>query len=180
MAFEKEKSAVTLDSAFKAIKHWRDHKDQYATKGIPDTVWEMVFQLEKKGYSGKELRRFLSINSQQYELKRTQFCGDKDSTVAKSESVSDTSTQSSAFCEVNVKPGDASNVPALTEAAKKTKEAVAKLKSKVNNPQDYLDLTTIIVEYTRPDGHRLTIHTTNESIGKVMAAFAKQGDQSND
>ena len=35
----------------------------------------------------------------------------------------------------------------------------------------YIDVTTIIVECIRPDGYRLRLHTTTDSITEVMQAF---------
>ena len=41
-----ERSNVTLDAAFKAMQHWRDNKADYDHPGVPDTVWQLIFQLE--------------------------------------------------------------------------------------------------------------------------------------
>ncbi len=183
MSSNQQKSNVTLDQAFQAVSHWRNNKDQYENRGIPDNVWKLVFQLENQGYLPKDLKRALSLNSKQYDEKKNQIV----STLAKTaEKINDLKAVNSGddgsniFCEAKIKPVDAPAIPSLSDAVQKNKQAVATLKSTINKPQDYLDMTTIIVEYIRPDGHRLKIHTTSESIHKVMSAFARQGTQVND
>ena len=66
-------------------------------------------------------------------------------------------------------------MPPLAKTAHTTKEMVKKLKSNDNHLAGYVDLNTVIVEYIRPDGHRLKIHTTNQSLGEVMRAFSQTG-----
>ena len=74
------------------------------------------------------------------------------------------------FCEAVVAPIPALTPEETTKAAK-TKSATKQLKSAQHKPEHYLDTSTIIVEYIRPDGHRLKIHTTTQSIDHVMQSF---------
>ena len=183
MSSKKEKSAFTFDHVFKSLLHWRNNKSQYESRGIPDNVWEMIFQLERSGYSGKDLKRAFSINSKQYAAKKKQLSNDHKMSIKKEHDLAAAvlpDEHTNVFCEAKITPDESPTIPALVDAAKKTKRAVETLKSTSSKPQDYLDMNTIIVEYTRPDGHRLKIHTTSASIDKVMTAFAQQGVQTND
>jgi hypothetical protein len=180
---KKEKPTITLDEVFRAMQHWRNNKSQYEGQGIPDDVWKMIFLLGENGYLAKDIRRTFSINSQQYEKKKKEFATNlrlppelinNEDTHCSNNEVEDI------FCEVSISPDPPADVPPLAKVAKKTKQSVTTLKSTTSKPHDYLDMTTIIVEYLRPDGHRLKIHTTSASIDKVMSAFAQQGHQIND
>ncbi len=172
-------SPITLDEVFKALQYWRKHKKEYPSKGIPEDVWLKIFQLESNGYTANELKRLLTINSQQYDKKRNQARQSQDysnTPATLNNPQSNLETDSSVhFCEAVVKPDNSQNVPALTQAVNNTKKAISKLKSTDNKIENYLDLTTIIVECIRPDGQRLKIHTTNKSLDVVMQAFYQQG-----
>ena len=166
---------ITLDKVFKAMQHWRSHKSEYPNPGIPTKLWLMIFELENNGYSGKELRRVLSLNSGQYNKKCTELHKTLKKNLKKSHNTSDKIMPSDNpinFCEATLeKPTPPEDIPALTKAANNTQKALALLKSTDNKPEQYLDMTTIIVECIRPDGHRLKIHTTHKSIDVVMQTF---------
>ncbi len=174
---------ITLDQVFKAMQHWRNNKNQYESHGIPDDVWRMIFQLENQGYLSKDLKRTFSLNSKQYEERKNQMVGGNakaNKQIDDSNPTASADESSPLFCEAKITPDVTPNIPSLSATIQKNKRAVATLKSTANKPEDYLDMTTIIVEYIRPDGHRLKIHTTNESIDKLMSAFAQQGAKIND
>lgn len=171
---------ITLDQVFEAISHWRKNKDQYETRGIPEDVWKMIFQLEDGGHAPKDLKRMFKLNSKQYDEKRIKISNIQDNQVKDLEAAILPESSPRVFCEAKISADESDILPSLLDTTQQNKRAVAMLKSTANKPQDYLDMTTIIVEYSRPDGHRLTIHTTSESIHKVMSAFAQQGEQPND
>ncbi len=177
-------SKPTLDDVFKAMQDWRNNKGGYDSPGIPDNVWKMIFELESQGYSSKDLKRIFSLNSGQHDKKKHQLTGGPKRVSKEADANNPTKTlageSSSPFCEAKVTADAPSKIPSLSTTLQKNKRAVATLKSTVNKPEDYLDMSTIIVEYIRPDGHRLKIHTTNDSIDKLMCAFAQQGVQIND
>lgn len=175
----KKTNAVTLDDAFKAFKHWRSHKAEYPSIGIPNDLWVTIFDLEDEGYSSTELKRLFALSSSQYNIKKKEFC----EPVTPLPSISDDKPNTAAnktvelmsFCEVAAPPAREESIPFLTEKIKATQQSLSRLKSTDNNPKHYLDTTTIIVECIRPDGHRLKIHTTNQSLNIVMATFYQQG-----
>jgi len=64
-------SPVTIDEAFKALKHWRENKGDYSSPGIPNEVWLQILQLEDNGYSASELKRIFNLSSTQYATRKT-------------------------------------------------------------------------------------------------------------
>lgn len=171
-------TTVTLDTTFAALKHWREHKEKYEGGGIPDKLWKMFFQLENNGMSASEIRRFFSINSQQYARKRIALMplNSKKPVIQQAPHKNPPNPVKTDvnFCEVNVQSSVDQRIPSLTQAAKASKKTLSQLRSTNSSPKEYLDLTTIIVECIRPDGHRLKIHTTTQSLDKVMDAFFAQ------
>jgi len=168
---------ITLDEVFKALQHWREHKKEYPCAGIPEEVWLKIFQLENNGYTTNQLKRLLILNSQQYDKKRNQFRQPPDhtntpATLNKPQSNPEPDSPID-FCEAVVNPDSPQNIPSLAQAD--TKKAISKLKSTDNKIENHLDLTPIIVECIRPDGQRLKIHTTSQSLNVVMQAFYQQG-----
>ncbi len=173
-----ETTPTTLDKVFKALQYWRAHKDQYEGKGIPDSIWRLIFQLEEnKEYSSGELKTLFALNSKQYKVKRSLLCKDSQETIPAALEPNNTSKASPAnpakldFAEATVDQ----MIPSLAESARRTKQVISKLKSTHLKPEQYLDPTTIIVECIRPDGHRLKIHTTTQSLDRVMQTFIQQG-----
>jgi len=172
---------VTIDKVLNALNHWRENKHDYAGPGIPNEVWLLIFQLENKGHSVVDLRRIFSLSTTQYSTKKKQLINTepgKPLAVAqkKQSGGSPIDDGDIKFCEATGQQNvPAQSIPSLTETASQNKKAVTQLKSTNNNPESFLDLTTIIVECIRPDGHRMKIHTTTKSIDKVMQGFFLQG-----
>ena len=132
----------------------------------------MIFYLESNGYSGLLLRRIFSLNSRQYTKKHNELVVEPASADSNNKpAVCDPPVN---FCEVRVKHPEEEVIPPLTPAVEKTKQALSKLRSPDNSPEQYLDYTTVIIECIREDGQRLKIHTTNNSLDNVMHAFFKQ------
>jgi len=173
----KKADPVTLDDAFKAFKHWRSNKAAYPSTGIPNHLWGTIFQLEDEGYSSTELKRLFALSSSQYNIKKKEFCQRPTASSSVSSDKPNVAIKKTeelvSFCEAAVPP--VVMEPFLTEKIKSTQQTLSKLKSTDNNSSHYLDTTTIIVECIRPDGHRLKIHTTNQSLNIVMATFYQQG-----
>lgn len=178
---------LSLDSIFKKLQHWRDNKAAYPENGIPSDIWEMIFKLEGDDYPAKDLRGVLRINTQQYAKKRAEFYAEQDCQGEKSSGSAPTKpvdvesetsvmrSEAAQFVQAVVEGESLKAVPSLAEACEKTKQAIKQLKSTANNPAQYLEHTTIVVECTSPDGHRLSIHTTDSHIDLVMQAFYRQG-----
>ena len=176
---------ITFDEVFKLIEHWRENKNEYEGTGIPDDIWLKIFELENSGkYTAIQIRRLIGLNTQQYQNKQGQLLKLAASSLPKSKKLTgntdstpnNSASQQTDFCEAVV-----SSVPALTpeetKKAAKTKASIKQLKTAQYKPEQYLDTSTIIVEYIRPDGHRLKIHTTTQSINHVMQSFGADTTQ---
>ena len=162
------KIEATLDSVLRDIEHWRANKNQYPNKSIPDTIWRNIFELSKV-HSLSRIKSIFGVSSNQYNLKHQQLVQASLSSIKRVENKSDKQPHA-AFCEVEIGESGATVTP-LPNVQHATPAAVASLKSNNNDPSSYLDLSTIIVECIRPDGHRLKIHTTTKKINEVMQAF---------
>ena len=161
---------ITLDSIYEKIKYWREHKEEFDQRAIPDEIWHMIFNFQKqKDYSAAEIRRLFALNSQQYNRKYTQLIEAEKNKMERT-----SSTEPTQFSEVAVSEPSSNVVPSLTEKAQVISKEVTHLKSPDNSVKTYVDIKTIIVEYIRPDGHRLNIHTTTSSIADVMKAFGQE------
>ena len=174
---------ISLDTVFNAIKHWRANKKDYDNPGIPDSIWNSVFQLEDNGYGKSELRRLFGLNSQQYNKKRDRFDSTKklrcdDEPVKTSKDNKQNHQEPAALFAQAIVDGysQQNSAPPLTSSTEKTKQAVKHLKSPDKKPEKYLDNTTIIVECIRDDGHRLKIHMTTCRLETLMQSFFNYGD----
>lgn len=169
---------TSLDTIFKALQHWRNNKQDYDNSGIPNNVWGMVFELAEQDHNKNELCRMFGLNSQQYDKKRSQYyssvqpsCGAKPAkTENKIEQNAPIAFSEAILASEKTPPA----IPPLTQATQQTKQAIKKLKSTVNQPEQRLDTTTVIVECIRADGHRLKIHMTNHRIDVLMQNFFSQ------
>jgi hypothetical protein len=177
-AKHEETTPTTLDKVFKALQYWRSHKDQYEGAGIPDEIWRLIFQLENnKEYSSSELKKLFALNSKQYQIKHSLLCKTPYEMIPEVSKPEDTSTAVPKdpvkldFAEATVDQ----TIPSLAESAHRTKQVISQLKSTHLKPAQYLDPTTIVVECIRPDGHRLKIHATTQSLDRVMQTFIQQG-----
>ena len=55
----------TIDEVVTLLQHWRDNKDQYEGRGIPDEIWHKTFALENSGrFSAAVLKRTFGLSSQ--------------------------------------------------------------------------------------------------------------------
>lgn len=166
-------SPLTIESTLQALTHWRNNKNNkelYPEPGIPSKVWKMFFALEEQGYPSKTIRQMFSVNSAQYKKKKQAVQNNAPNTNANpTKTVSKVSPIN--FCEAVVQSNtDTAKVANLNKAIE-NRQVVKQLKSTTDNPADYLDFTTVIIECIRPDGHRLKIHASNQSIDIIMKTF---------
>ena len=171
-----DKDTITIDSVFAEMEHWRKNKSSYPNKSVPDEIWFKCFMLADK-YSGKKVRTLFSLNSEQYKKKYKQLVSDHKSYSANQlvKPAARKNCATSHLCEVKIGSSMAADKlkspPPLATTHLTTKSDLSRLKSTKDEPSDYLDLMTIIVECIRPDGNRLKIHATNKSISEVMSCF---------
>lgn len=167
--------SVTIDDICKAMQHWRANKLSYTDRGVPDKIWRSIFQLEGQGYSVSQLRQMFGLNSAQYKRKHDQLCSKVVSQhQVAAHQVKQKASQNAAIQFSEVVIADKSTIPPLPSAPRQTKQAIKKIKSNVQKPESYLDMTTVIVECIRPDGHRLKIHTTQTHLAILMQSFYNQ------
>lgn len=165
---------ITIDNIFDEMESWRESPDH--KKGIPDELWIKIFKLARR-YPEKRLRSIFSINSKQYKIKHDQLMLKKpkklDDINSKNNSAIDQARAKPNFCEVKIAPSISDNVPPLTSEREidKAKKHIKTLRSNSNDPESYLSLNTVIVECVHPNGQKLKIHTTNQSLAEVMQAF---------
>ena len=175
-----ELSNITLDRVLIALEHWRTNKKDYDSKGIPDDIWRMVFALENmKTFNPATLRKVLNLNTQQYNTKRRELAEQKtQSSQANQENSATPDGQQSksiddcVFHEVSPPELNASSTDLALQLKK---QQLDNLTSPEDNPEEYLDQNTIIVECFHPKGHRLKIHTTNKHIHTVIREFIDNG-----
>lgn len=170
---------LSVETACKAIQHWRENKSDYPGSGIPDDIWRMMFSLEESGHDKKMLLRVLGMNAKQYKRKHKELISTGKSSTTTTDDKSSINPPPDAKLEFKDITAAMSEPPPfnaeLSQEIKEAKAAVSKLKSTVDRPDDYLDRTTIIVECLDPHGFRLRIHMTSDSIEDVMQAFKKGG-----
>ena len=170
-----ERSKATLDAAFKAMQHWRDNKADYDRPGVPDTVWQLVFQLEAQPEFDKTtLCHLLKLNSEQYDKKRKQHVPAAKPAAPTKPASEASKPEPLQFGEARVVDSTVQGTPPLAAAAQKTQQAVKQLKKVERQTARYLDITTIIIECVRPDGHCLKIHTAQEQLPSIMQHFFNQ------
>jgi len=172
-----EKPSVnSIDTVLGEMQSWRESKQQGdGNRNIPDALWLKIFALEAK-HDPTTLRRIFQVNSKQYQIRHaalisTNKQSKKNDQPETAESMqTKMGTPESPFCQVNIKTNSNDPIPALTKQPSAQK-AVSTLRSQDQDPQTYLDYNTLIVELIRPDGYRLNIHATNESLKKIFNAF---------
>lgn len=168
---------MSLDEVYEALNEWRRIK-KYGDSNVPENLWKPIFELAKK-HTDKKIRSLLDIKKPLYDESYRKLFPKKEKVATESSPpVGDTSrracadiTQEPVFCEAKVT--DPTVIPPLVDHSKTnatTQKTIKTLRSKDDGKQ-CLDYTTIIVECTRPDGHRLSIHTTTKTIKEVMTTF---------
>ena len=160
---------VTFDSVFKELKNWRNNKGSGSgsSRSIPNALWEKIFALEKSSYEGTDLRRMFVLNAQQYKKKYEEL--------APSSKIVAPSLEPFAEVSIPVKL-KSQYLPERTKlkAVEDIKSEITQIKSTKKVSDDFSAIKTIIVELVRPDGYKLKIHTTNDSVDLVMSSFMNQ------
>lgn len=175
-----ESDTITLEGVFKSIQHWREHKDEYPGRAIPDEIWKKTFALaEQDDYSPSIVRQLFKLNSEQYNRKHQALMGQTSSEVKPiNTSIGNYKKPSPAitFGEAVADPNI--DIPTLKAAADKTKKVVKTLKSTEPFKMSMLDPTTAVVECIRADGHRLKIHITAQRLDVLIETFFSQASVS--
>lgn len=134
--------SLNLDSTLNKLKQWRETKSEHKQVKIPDEIWLEIFSLEEK-YKISYLRKHFGLASKQYEDK-------KNSLNIPAQSSMNATPPDEVFCEV--KP--------------QTK------KQPIEIEHDYVPVTTtVIVEFCRPDGRIMKIHTCTDQFKNIINDF---------
>lgn len=141
----------TLDAVLAEFEQWRAHKPKLASP-IPGALWEKIFQLAKI-HSPTKIRALFNISTKQYQKKWEE----KNSSTK--EILSSTTT--------------ISPIPVATPTANSPELCAIKLKPSTYQSQPLPSAKTIVVEFCREDGRRMSIHTTQDSISILMQDFFK-------
>lgn len=134
---------VTLDSAVKAMEHWRANK-RNRLEPIPEPIWQQIFILLDR-FSESTLRTALCISTDQFQRR----LAERDKKI----SLSKPPSPAMDFCE-------ATQIPSLPPS-----------KSQLYKPAKIPATNTLVVEFCRADGQIMKIHTTTDSFSDLMKAF---------
>jgi hypothetical protein len=142
---------ITINSLLQEIEEWRTKQGR--TKGpIPDAFWNKIFILAKT-HPPSRLRAILGISTTQYNKKLNQ-----------QGPIPLPSTPKPTLAEPAVTNGAEDSVPPLIEWKN--------LKGKPTyEPAKGLAINTVVVEFTRADGHVMKIHTTTQSFKELLQLF---------
>jgi hypothetical protein len=145
---EAEKS-ITLDSTLTELDNWRANKST-SSEAIPDELLKKIFSL-RQHHSDTRLRAVFGLSGKQYENHYQRLYGHSPAKPKTEKTVKVD------FCEA--KPKSSRSID---------DEAYEKY-----GPSLLPATNTIVVEYKRPDGYLLRIHTTDDSFPKLLREFAK-------
>ena len=121
---------ISPDSTLNKLQQWRETKSDHKQTKIPDELWLEIFSLEET-FKSSYLRKYFNLASKQYEDKKNNL-NLSASSLMKSNSSDDY------FCEVT---------PSTS-------------KQPIDIKQNYVPITTtVVVEFCRPDGRIMKIHT---------------------
>jgi len=155
---------VTIDSVLNEFKQWRKNKGTGANRAIPDSLWMNIFKLEELSHEGSDLRRIFSLNSQQYNKKHEQLINSSNTPELSFEP----------FVAVEVSNKIEHKITPKQTKLKEVKSEISQIKSTKKVSEDFSAIKTIIVELVRPDGYKLKIHTTNDSVDLIISTFMNQ------
>lgn len=136
-------SPLSIDSVLQTLEQWRATRSEHHQHTFPDALWHNIFSLATT-HSATKIRSLFGISKQQYQKKFDQLYPCSAATPASAKEVP--SVAPIDFCEVKPKttPYQPLKIPAPT---------------------------TVIVEFCRPDGHLMKIHTTTDNFKALMQAF---------
>jgi len=134
--------SISPDSTLYKLQLWRDTKSEHKQTKIPNEIWLEIFSLEDR-YNSSYLRKYFGLASKQYEDK-------KNNLNLSISSSSNTNLSDDYFCEVN---------PPTS-------------KQPIEIEHDYVPVTTtVIVEFCRPDGRIMKIHTCTDQFKNIINDF---------
>lgn len=134
--------STSPDSTLHKLQLWRDTKSEHKQTKIPDEIWLEIFSLEDR-YNSSYLRKTFGLASKQYEDK-------KNTLNLVSQSPINTKSSDDYFCEVT---------PSTS-------------KQPIDIKQNYVPVTTtVVVEFCRPDGRIMKIHTCTDQFKNIINDF---------
>lgn len=133
---------ISPDSTLNKLQQWRETKSEHKQTKIPDELWLEIFSLEET-FKSSYLRKYFNLASKQYEDKKNNLNLSASSPM-KSNSSDDY------FCEVT---------PSTS-------------KQPIDIKQNYVPITTtVVVEFCRPDGRIMKIHTCTDQFKNIINDF---------
>jgi hypothetical protein len=165
---------LTFDDILNALQHWRKNKSSYNCTGMPDEIWIMAFKLEEQGNDAAMIRKVCGFNSAQYRKKWKQLNTEVNSAESTNLNTSNEPAKEMQFVQAQICHTDPEDsIPSLDEKATENKRTIKQLKSSNVKIESYLNTETAVVEYYRPDGMLLKIHTANHNLSAVINSFLK-------
>ena len=138
---------ISLDATLSEFKQWRNNKSHLGAPN-PDTLWKKLFYLADV-HSAVTIRSLFNISTKQYQKKWEEFHSTSKQESPPAEALNSNKTKfPPEICEIKLKPS-----PYEAE------------------PLPYPK--TMVVEFYRTDGQRMSIHITQDSITEVLQAFFK-------
>ena len=133
---------ISPDSTLNKLQQWRETKSDHKQTKIPDELWLEIFSLEET-FKSSYLRKYFNLASKQYEDKKNNLSLSAASPM-KSNSSDDY------FCEVT---------PSISQQP-------------IDIKQNYVPITTtVVVEFCRPDGRIMKIHTCTDQFKNIINDF---------
>lgn len=138
---------ISLDATIAEFKQWRNSKS-HPGAAIPDALWKKLFHLANV-HSAVTIRSLFNISTKQYQKKWEEFHSTSKKESPPTEALNSNKTKSQVeICEIKLKPS-----------------------SYEAEPLPYPK--TMVIEFYRTDGQRMSIHITQDSITEVLQAFFK-------
>ena len=133
---------ISPDSTLNKLQQWRETKSEHKQTKIPDELWLEIFSLEET-FKSSYLRKYFNLALKQYEDK-------KNTLNLVSQSPINTKSSDDYFCEVT---------PSTS-------------KQPIDIKQNYVPVTTtVVVEFCRPDGRIMKIHTCTDQFKNIINDF---------
>ena len=145
----KNTPSTSIEEVLKEIENWRANKPHVST-AMPDALWRKIFTLAQT-YTASKLRALLGINTKQYNSKYEQIFTSAG-TDKKHSSTPAPQANLIDFCQVNTSSTGGSS-------------------ASMYKPLKIPSSNTIIAEFYHADGRIMKIHSTCESVHRLIQAF---------
>lgn len=133
---------ISPDSTLNKLQQWRETKSEHKQTKIPDELWLEIFSLEET-FKSSYLRKYFNLALKQYEDKKNNLNLSTPSSMKNNSS-------DDYFCEVT---------PSTS-------------KQPIDIKQNYVPITTtVVVEFCRPDGRIMKIHTCTDQFRNIINDF---------